>query len=87
MEPAISALLIVVKLGKLLLQVRYLRQIVVRDVRIVRMQLRIVLVITFRRIERLQRHNLGDDLMRKNFRLIQLRDVGLSYTLLCSALP
>ncbi len=46
------------------------------------MQPGVVLVIAFRRIERLQRHHLGDDLVWEYLRLLELRDIGLRDALL-----
>ena len=44
---------LLVEIGELLLQVRHLRRIIVPDVRVVRVQRGVVLVIPLRRIERL----------------------------------
>src|ERR1019366_7077429 len=60
-------------------------QIVVLDVRVVRMKRGVVLVVRFRRIKRLQRDHLGHDRMREDFGLVQLRDVGLRNPLLLIA--
>src|SRR5208337_2837626 len=74
-----------VETGKLLLQVRHLGQIVVPDVKVVGMQRRIVLVISLRRIERLEGNHLRHDRARKSLGLVELSNVGLRDALLVGA--
>ena len=45
----------------------------------------IVLVVSLRRIERLQRHHLGNDFMREDLGLVQLGDISLRDLLLLIA--
>src|SRR6185312_2281104 len=74
--------LLLVKLRKHLLQVRNLGQVIDGNVRIVRVQGRIILVISLRGIKGLQRDDLRDNASMKHFGLSQLRDVGIGNTLL-----
>src|SRR5271157_2867601 len=59
-----------IEVGELLLKMCHLGQIVVPDVKVVGMQRRVVLVISLRRIERLERHHLGHDGARKCLSLV-----------------
>src|SRR5438270_4756388 len=66
-----------VKFRQRLLQVLKLGQIVDGDVRLVGMMLRVILVISFRGIKRLQCDNLSDNRLRENLGAIELIDVSL----------
>src|SRR4051812_18004561 len=65
-----------------LAQVLDFRSVIENDVRLVRVQGCVILVIRLGWIERLQRRHLGGDRARKYFLLSQLRDIGLGYALL-----
>ena len=73
--PALRARLLLHHLGQLRLQRLQLRQVVVDDVRIGRVQLEEVLVVGLGRIERLQRHDRRHDRPREDLRVSQLLDV------------
>jgi len=81
-RPLLKSLFRYVQVGKLPAQVLNLGRVVVEDVRLIRMQCGVVLVIGLSRIERLQRHDLGHDGAREHFRCVELRDVSLCNPLL-----
>src|ERR1700683_1800090 len=67
-----------IQVGKLLPQMFDLRRVVEHDVGLIRMQRRIILMVSLGRIEPLQWHDLGHDRARKYSSLVELRDVSLS---------
>ena len=71
------ALLPRVKFWKLLLQMHDFRRVVINNVGLIRMTSRVVLMVSLRGIERLQRHNLSHDRAREYFGLIELSDIGI----------
>src|SRR4030095_9692740 len=68
-----------VVVGKDLLQGLYLRNVVEDNVGLVRVQRQIVLVIVFRRIERVELVDLGRDPLLVALRRMELGDVGLRH--------
>jgi len=77
-----SNLLSYVQVGKLLFQMLDLWRIVENNVWLIGMESCVVLVIGLGGIEGLQRHDLGDDAVREDPRLIDLRNVGFGDALL-----
>ena len=74
--------LLLVQGGQVLLKPLQFRQIVVHDVRLIRMQLEVVLMVVFGRIESRQRHYLGNDRLGECVLLIELRDIVIGHLLL-----
>ncbi len=79
---AVVLLLAHIQFGNHLAQMFDLGKIVHRDIRLIRMMHRVVLVVGLRRIKRLQRDYLRDNGLGKNFGLIQLVNVGQGNALL-----
>src|ERR1044072_5266207 len=71
-----ARLLLFVQLRQLLSQALELRHVVVDDVGFVRMIGQVILMIAFSFVKSFQGRHLGHDLLRKDFRLVQLRDVA-----------
>src|SRR4030095_6803536 len=71
-----------VVVGKDLLQGLHLRKVVEDNIGLVRVQRQIVLVIVFRRIERVELVDLGRDRLFVDLRRIELGDVGLCHLFL-----
>src|SRR5690349_2762517 len=66
-----------IKGRQLLLELGELGQVVVDDVRLIRVKREIVLVIVLGRIELVERHYLRDDRLAEHLRGVELRDVVL----------